>query len=133
MRRTTIAVAAIILVLCGIVTWQFIDAVWSSLLLSFADEQTEIFDAMAAKASESLHQSPPDVHAAVGYLKYAHYYYPSGTKQKRDSRLDRLVERSRSLAELRMIQMLRDATGKELGNDAEAWIREFSNEPVAQQ
>jgi len=88
---------------------------------------------MAAKASKSLQQSPPDVRAAVGYLEYAHNYYPSGTKQKRGSRLDRIVERSRSLAELRMIQMLRDATGKELDNDAEAWIHEFSNEPVIQQ
>jgi hypothetical protein len=80
---------------------------------------------MAAKAAESLRQSPPDTQAAVGYLEYAHNYYPSGTKQVRGSRLDRIVERSRSLAELRIIQMLRVVTGQELGDDAELWIQKF--------
>ncbi len=60
-------------------------------------------------------------------------YYPSGTKQASGSRLDRIVERSRSLAELRIIQMLKVATGTELGEDVDAWIREFSDEPIVQQ
>ena len=59
-------------------------------------------------------------------------YYPSGTKQASGSRLDRIVERSRSLAELRIIQMLKVATGTELGEDVDAWIREFSDEPIVQ-
>ena len=60
-------------------------------------------------------------------------YYPSGTKQASGSRLDRIVERSRSLAELRIIQMLKVATGTELGEDVDAWIREFSDEPIVEQ
>ena len=73
------------------------------------------------------------MHAAVGYLRYTRDYYPSGTKQTSGSRLDRIVERSRRLAELRIIQMLQEATGKDLGSDADVWIREFTDEPVAQQ
>ncbi len=133
MHRNTIVFFTAILVLCAVVAWQFVSNAWSSIQLSLAEEQTEIFEEMAAMASESLQQSPPDVHAAVGYLEYAHYYYPSGTKQTNGSRLDRMVERSRSLAELRIIHMLQEATGKDLGNDAEVWIRAFSDEPVDQQ
>jgi len=105
-------------------------SVVSSIIHSaFADEQTEVFADMAAKASASLHQSPPDLRAAIGCLQYTHNYYPSGTKQRPGSRLDRIVERSRLLAELRIIQMLRDATGKDFGDQADAWIREFSDAP----
>lgn len=127
MPRSIIALIGIILVLCVVVAWRFIECATSSLHLSFADEQTQIFDEMAAKAAESLRQSPPDVRAAIGYLEYMHNYYPSGTKQTTGSRLDRIVERSRWLAELRIIQLLQEATGKNLGNDADAWIREFSD------
>ena len=132
MRRNTVIVLALSLVLCAVVAWHFASDAWSSIQLSFADEQTEIFADMAVKACDSLQQSPPDVRAAVGYLQYAHNYYPSGTKQTSGSRLDRIVERSRLLAELRIIEMLKDATSKDFGTDAELWIREFSDEPVAQ-
>jgi hypothetical protein len=130
-RSSTIAVAAVIVVLCAVVAWQFVRGVWTSLQLSFADEQTEIFSEMVDKASEAIRREPPDVKAAVAFLDYTHSYYPSGTKQTSGSRLDRIVERSRSLAELRIVEMLRVATDADLGTDAESWIREFANQAVS--
>lgn len=93
--------------------------------IAFAEEQTRIFDQMAASAQESLDQSPPDVYAAVSDLRYLHNYYPSGTKQNTGSRLDKIVERSRAQAETRVIEKLREATQTDLGNNADAWIQEF--------
>ena len=133
MRRSTVILVALTLVLFAVVAWHFVSDGWSSIQLSFADEQTEVFADMAVEACNSLEQSPPDVRAAVGFLQYAHNYYPSGTKQTAGSRLDRIVERSRLLAELRIIAMLKGTTGKDFGTDAELWIRELSGEPVAQQ
>ncbi len=121
MHQSTILFAAVVLILCVVVVWQFVDRGWSSIQLALADEQTEIFDDMVAKASKSLAESPPDVQGALGYLQYAHFYYPSGTKQTKGSRLDRIVERCRSLAEMRIIQMLRDATGKDLVGQRHFW------------
>ena len=127
----TIAVTAIIVVLIAIVTWQFAAGVWASIQLSFAVEQTEVISEMVEKASEALRREPPDVKAAVGFLEYAHRYYPSGTKQTVGSRLDRIVERSRSNAERQIIEMLRVATDTDLGPDPEAWVREFGNQAVS--
>ncbi len=125
MKRHKLAVAATIILLCGGVAYLFGQRSLHSVRLAFADEQTEIFIDMADKAAKSLRQSPPDVRAAVGYLKYAHSYYPSGTKQLAGSRLDTIVERCRTLAEWRIIQMLRSATGRDLGDDPEVWIQQF--------
>jgi hypothetical protein len=124
-RTRTVLIAVVIAVLCALAAWQFARNTWMAIRLSFADEQTEIFSEMTAKATESLNREPPDVKAAVGFLEYTHSYYPSGTKQTHGSTLDRIVERSRSLAESRVIEMLRDATGVDHGTDTEAWVREF--------
>ena len=129
-RTRNILMAVVIAGLCAVASWQYVRNVWMQIELSFADEQTEIFSEMTDKASESLRQEPPDVRAAVGFLEYTHSYYPSGTKQKHGSALDRIVERSRSLAERRIIEMLRDATGKDVGADAEVWVREFGSQEM---
>ena len=126
-RTRTIVIAAVITGLCAVASWQFVRHAWMQIQLTFADEQTEIFSEMTDKASESLKREPPDVRAAVGFLEYTVSYYPSGSKQTHGSTLDRIVERSRSLAERRIIEMLRDATGEDVGTDAEAWIRKFGN------
>ncbi len=84
---------------------------------------------MVTKASQSLSQTPPNVEGAVSHLVYTHGYYPSGTKQTQGSRLDSIVERFRSVAETRIIKMLRDATGKDLGNSMEDWVAEFGDNP----
>src|SRR5438105_15566668 len=70
--------------------------------VSFADDQTEIFEEMRAKAV-----SAADPHEAAGYLEYAVNYYPSGTKQDSGSRLDRVVERARRSAIREIIAHLR--------------------------
>lgn len=129
-RTRTITVAAVLVVLVGVVVWQYVDGAWTSIQLAFADEQTEIFSEMAGKASEAIRRDPPDLKAAVEYLEYAHGYYPSGTKQSSGSRLDGIVERSRLLAELRIIEMLRLATDTDLGTDPQDWIREYGNRAV---
>ena len=131
-RSRTITVTAIVIVLFGVVSWQFVDGVWTSIQMSFADEQTEMFFEMVEKASEAIRREPPDVKAAVGFLEYAHNYYPSGTKQTAGSRLDRIVERSRSHAERQIIEMLRVVTDADLGTDVDVWIREFGNQEVSE-
>lgn len=124
-RKRKILIAAVITGLCAVASWQYVLNVWMQIELSFANEQTEVFSEMSDKASESLRRDPPNVRAAVGFLEYTHSYYPSGTKQTHGSPLDRIVERSRSLAERRIIEMLRNATGKDVGMDPELWVREF--------
>lgn len=126
-RARTALIAAVIAVLCAVSAWQFCRNTWMAIQQSFADEQTEIFSEMTGKATEALKRQPPDVNAAVGFLEYTHKYYPAGTKQTHGSPLDGIVERSRSVAESRIIEMLRDATGMNHGTDAEDWIRELHN------
>ena len=126
-RTRNILISVVIAGLCAVASWQYVRRVWMQIELSFADEQTEIFSDMTDQASESLRREPPDVRAAVEFLRYTHGYYPSGTKQTHGSTLDRIVERSRSLAERRIMELLRDATGEDVGADTEAWVRKFSN------
>ena len=95
MKRSTGWLLVIALALAGIVAYGVANYVESVARLAFADEQTEIFQAMVGKAGEALAKSPPDAAAAVEYLCYAHRYYPSGTKQVTGSRLDNIVERGR--------------------------------------
>ena len=126
-RTRTALIAAVIVVLCAASAWQFGRNTCMAIQQSFADEQTELFSEMTGKATEALKRQPPDVKAAVGFLEYARNYYPTGTKQTLGSPLDRIVERSRSVAESRIIEMLREATGMDHGTDADDWIRELRN------
>ncbi len=104
-------IIAVIAALCTATAWQVGRINWMMIQLSFADEQTKVFTEMSAQAIEALKKQPPDVQAAVEFLEYTHGYYPSGTKQAHDTTLDRIVERSRSSAESRIIETLRAATG----------------------
>ena len=115
----------------AVMAWRIIHEVSMSVQLAFADEQTEIFAEMVEKATEAAKREPPDIEAAVGVLSYAHCYYPSGTKQITGSRLDRAVEWSRAHTERQMIEMLRAATGMDLGTDPKAWIRAYGKQPVS--
>jgi hypothetical protein len=128
LNRSAVAFSAAIVVLLAVILVQFLQYGSTTIRIAFAAEQTETFEQMVAKASTSLRQSPPDTRGAVGCLRYARWYYPSGTKQTEGSRLDQIVERCRGLAEARIIQMLREATGKDLGDDAEHWISMFGDE-----
>jgi hypothetical protein len=126
MKLTSVTLARTIFVaLLAVASWQVVRNTSSSIQLSLADEQTEVFAAMVVNASESLRKNPAAVGDAVRSLEYVHNYYPSGTKQTLGSRLDRIIERSRSLAELQIITLLRDATGRDFGTDPDAWIQEI--------
>jgi hypothetical protein len=111
---------------CGvlfILIWQSVSGVLTSIRVSHANEQTHIFDEMIEKATVASRQDPPNVRAAVSYLKYVNQYYPSGTKQTTGSQLDRIVERSRLNAERQIKDILRAATGSDFGEDVNDWVR----------
>jgi len=127
----TITFTDVVVILCAVVAWQYVRWVRLSIEVSFANEQTEIFAQMADGASEAIQREPPDIRAAVEFLDYTHGYYPSGSKQTSGSQLDKIVERSPLLAELRIIEILRVATEADFGTDVDAWVREFGNEAVA--
>lgn len=101
---------------CGWLVWRF---AWQSIEIGFADEQTEIFEDMTNRALQS---KPAE---AVGFLEYVVWYYPSGTKQKVGSRVDRIVERQRAMAIREIINYLRRKTGEDLGDSPEEWIKKF--------
>jgi hypothetical protein len=101
------------------------------LRIAFADEQTEIFESMVSQAEAALSNSPPDVLKAVGHLEYTHNYYPSGTQQIVGSRLDQIVERSRSCCERRITDRLREVAGEDLGSTPEAWIGRYGSRSSA--
>ena len=94
-----------------------------SLRVSFAEDQTRIFDDMRSQALAG------DATEAARCLQYIVGYYPSGTKQTPASRLDRIVERSRAHATADIIAHLRARTGSDLGPNAEPWIRRYATQP----
>src|SRR5260370_215588 len=106
----------VVLEMVGVIAKVTYDHAWLSIQTSFANEQTEIFDAMRDKA---IHSHPEN---AADYLQYAVTYYPSGTKQVQGSRLDRIVERARQNAIRDILADLRVKTGKDLGADPQRWI-----------
>jgi hypothetical protein len=132
-RSQTIAVTAIVVLLNTVVAGQFGYIVWTSIQLSFADEQTMIFTEMVESTSEALRRKPPDMETAVDCLDYIRNYYPSGTTQTTGSRLDRIVERSRVSAESQVFEMIRISTDTELDTSPEASIRSFLNQTASEE
>lgn len=112
----------IIVTLVIVVALQLLNSVWTSLQTSLADEQTEVFSELVEDATKALEQRPRDVKRALELLDYVHSYYPSGTKLKSGSTLDRIVERARLQAEGQIVGTLRSVTGKDYGSSAEAWL-----------
>ena len=88
--------------------------------VAFASEKAQIFDDMRRQALQS------DAAGAAGCLAYVVNYYPSGSKQETGSRLDRMVERERGLAERDIIAYLRTKTGQNLGESPEPWITKYA-------
>ena len=125
MRRSTPLLLGIVLVFGGVIAWGVNAHFASSLHLAFADEQTEIFQQMVARTSSALAESPPNLGVAIGCLQYTEQYYPSGTKQSSGSALDNIVERTRSLAVRQIVDMLRRATGEDLGAEPGPWIERY--------
>ena len=93
------------------------------LRVTFAEDQTHIFDEMRTKA---LASNPTE---AAQCLEYVVHYYPSGTKQETASRLDRIVERSRARAIADIIAHLRSRTPSDLGPTPEPWIQQYAKQP----
>jgi len=119
-KRLTIVLGVLcvsLLVAAGYLFWSY---GLLKIRVAFASEQTQIFDEMRTKALQS------DATAAAGFLEYVVRYYPSGSKQETGSRLDRIVERERTLAERDIIAHLRTKTGEDLGADPEAWIQKYA-------
>lgn len=83
----------------------------------FAAEQTSIFEDMRTQALTT-----DNVDQAIGSLEYAVGYYPSGTKQRVGTSLDRVVERRRRSAVREMIAHLRHITDQNFGDDTTVWI-----------
>lgn len=88
---------------------------------TFADEQTQLFNEMRTQALQST--APPEI---AGLLKHVVIYYPSGSKQRAGSKLDRVVERHRTAVVRDIIEHLRRTTGQNLGENPEAWIRKYA-------
>lgn len=90
-RNTAFVLAIVCLLLVGylgVLGWQHFR---QTLEVVFAGEQTGILDDMRAQALAS--QSVDEIRNS---LNYTESYYPSGTKQRIGSTLDRIVERYRA-------------------------------------
>lgn len=94
---------------------------WLHVRVSFAEEQTEIFEAMRTKALEAN-----DAKTAAECLNYVVNYYPSGSKQEAGTKMDSIVERARTAAVREIIADLRGKTGENLGEDPDAWIGKYA-------
>ncbi|MGN6386720.1 MAG: hypothetical protein ACTHMT_10830 [Verrucomicrobiota bacterium] len=112
-------------VLCAALTivgiwlgWQYAEL---RMRVTFADEQTRIFDEMRAEALRAK-----QVTNIAGSLRYTFNYYRSGSKQLEGSNLDQIVERHRVCAMRDIIDHLRTLTGEDLGESPEAWIKRYS-------
>lgn len=87
MNKKTLFITNIILVI--LLLYVFYAYADLRLRVAYAEEQIEIFTELSAKSSNA---SKSDV---VLNLEYVRNYYPSGTKQRKGSFLDHVVENSR--------------------------------------
>ena len=119
-KRLTIALSLAcvgLVVLSGYLFWNYASL---DIHVRLASEQTKIFDEMRTRALQT------DATGAAACLDYVVGYYPSGTKQETGSRLDRIVERERTLAVRDIVAHLRTKTGEDLGDNPEAWIQKYA-------
>lgn len=111
-------VALLLAVLLGWQSWKYIRL---RVEVALAEEQVRTFDEARIKALNS-----DVVTEAAGLLDYVQYYYPSGSKQRIGSHLDRMVELARTNASQEIIAYLRLKTGEDLGAKPQAWIEKYS-------
>jgi hypothetical protein len=90
MRDAKVYIIAALALLAALGWWQFLDI---RLHAALAEEQTRFFDEIVEQAIE--HKTLPELAADMESIKI---YYPSGSKQRVGSHLDRMVERSRNHA-----------------------------------
>ena len=90
--------------------------------VAWAQEQIEVFHAMRDRALDAQTKD------AVGFLRYAVEYYPSGTKQIPGYALDRVVEQARAEMVRETVADLRKKASTDLGADPQRWIAEYAAE-----
>ena len=121
-RNTGRMIAISACVILGVaVAWLAYQLGEVTLQAAFAQEQVRVFYAMRDKAQSS---SPVQ---AVESLEYAADYYPSGTKQTAESRLDRLVEAVRVDVCCQIMGELKTKTGQQI-ETVDGW-REWKSKP----
>jgi hypothetical protein len=109
--------ALLFAILLGWQSWNYIRL---RVEVSLAEEQARTFEEARIKAMET------SVTEAAGLLDYIQYYYPSGSKQRVGSHLDRMVELARANASRDIVNYLRLKTGEDLGPKPEAWIKKYA-------
>jgi hypothetical protein len=120
-KRLTISLQVVAALSAALAAWLAWGYFRLELEVSFADDQTAIFEEMRLQAWQG------DAAAAAGCLRYVVGYYTSGTKQRAGSRLDRMVERERARAVKQIITRLRTLTGQDLGEEPDVWIQRFGS------
>jgi hypothetical protein len=116
-RRLRLAGAWLgVVLLVALAIWSRVHSSITTLRISFADDQTAVFEQMRDKAEEG------EAEEAADCLSYTLSYYPSGTKQESGSTLDRIVERARRGALRQIIATLRAKTGQDFGTDPKRWV-----------
>ena len=104
-------------VVCIVILWKYS---WQKLEIAFALGQTKVFNDMMTDAEKIT-----DPYKLSGYLEYVILYYPSGTRIRKDSPLDKMVEIERSYAVKTIIERFHVTTGKDLGDTPEKWFIEY--------
>jgi hypothetical protein len=118
-NRTTTILAVVIAVLVVLLGWRSFSYFRLYVASANAEWQTRSFEELRTVALKQ------DAAGAIGCLEHLLIDYPSGTKQRRDSHLDRTVERHRAAVAREIIAYLRRTTGKDFGDDPEAWICKY--------
>lgn len=115
-----VLVGLVALLLAILLGWQTWNHARLKIEIAFAEEQTRIFEDMRQQA---LGGSPSGATEALAYVVS---YYPTGSKQREGSRLDKVVERARASVIGDIISELRQKTGEDLGAKPEAWIEKYA-------
>lgn len=84
--------------------------------VAMAHEQVMIFEYSRV---QGIKEEPAE---CISCLKYIINYYPSGSKQIEGHPLDQIVETARAGAAREVISYLREKTGKDFGDDPQAWL-----------
>lgn len=89
----------------------------------FALEQVEVFHAV----KEQIKSGNDNRKEIASQLNYIINYYPSGTKQEKGSRLDRIVESARKDVLEDLIIFLKGKLNEDYGSVPEKWVESLNN------
>jgi hypothetical protein len=119
-RRGKIVMWTLVVVVCCCCAFLGVEYLLLKLDVAFARGQVATFEAMKLSA-----EATTDARKMAEILEYVVNYYPSGTKQRKGSALDSVVEMARSNTTTFIIVRLRATTAKDLGGDPNAWLKEY--------